>query len=43
MLMGSALIDNCIENSSGYLCIREYFSLFLCHKCEHSVIADALP
>ena len=40
MLMGSALIANCIEHSSGYLRIREYFSLFLSHKCEYSVIAD---
>ena len=37
MLMGSALIANCIEHSSGYLRIREYFPLFLCHKCEYSV------
>ena len=43
MLMGSALIAKCIEHSSGYLRIREYFSLFFCHKCEYSVIADALP
>lgn len=43
MLMGSALIAKCIEHSSGYLRIREYFSIFLCHKCEYSVIADALP
>ena len=43
MLMGSALIVKCIEHSSGYLRIREYFSLFFCHKCEYSVIADALP
>ena len=42
-LMGSALIANCIEHSSGYLRIQEYFSLFLCYKCEYSVIADALP
>ena len=44
-VMGSALISiaNCIEHSSGYLRIREYFSLFLCHKCEYSVIAGALP
>ena len=43
MLIGSALIAKCIEHSSGYLRIREYFSIFLCHKCEYSVIADALP
>ena len=43
MLMGSALIANCIEHSSGYLRIRERFSVFLCHKCDYSVIADALP
>ena len=43
MLMGSALIAKCIEHSSGYLRIREYLSLFFCHKCEYSVIADALP
>ena len=43
MLMGSALIANCIQHYSGYLCIREYFSVFLCHKCEYGVIADALP
>ena len=43
MLMGSALIANCIEHSSGYLRIRECFYLFLCHKCDYSVIADALP
>ena len=43
MLMGSALIANCIEHSSGYLRIRECFSVFLCHKCDYSVIADALP
>ena len=45
MIMGSALIANCIEHSSGYLRIRECFSVFLCHKCEYSVdplIADAL-
>ena len=42
MLMGSALIANCIGHSSGYLRIRECFSVFLCHKCEYSVIADAL-
>ena len=43
MLMGSALIANRIEHSSGYLRIRECFSVFLCHKCDYSVIADALP
>ena len=43
MLIGSALISKCIEHSSGYLRIREYFSIFLCHKCEYSVIADVLP
>ena len=43
MLIGSALIAKCIEHSSGYLRIREYFSIFLCHRCEYSVIADALP
>ena len=43
MLMGSALSANCIEHSSGYLRIRECFSVFLCHKCDYSVIADALP
>ena len=42
MIMGSALIPNCIEHYSGYLRIRECFSVFLCHKCEYSVIADAL-
>ena len=42
MIMGSTLIANCIEHSSGYLRIRECFSAFLCHKCEYSVIADAL-
>ena len=42
MIMGSALIANCIEHSSGYLRIRKCFSVFLCHKCEYSVIADAL-
>ena len=41
--MGSALIANCIEHSSGYLRIRECFSVFLCHKCDYSVIAYALP
>ena len=43
MLMGSALVAKCIEHSSGYLRIREYFSVFFCHKCEYSVIADAVP
>ena len=43
MLVGSALIANCIEHPSGYLRIRECFSVCLCHKCEYSVIADALP
>ena len=43
MLMGSDLIANCIEHSSGYLRIRECFSVFLCHKCDYSIIADALP
>ena len=43
MLMGSALMANCIEHSSGYLRIQEYVSVFLCHKREYSVIADALP
>ena len=43
MLMGSALIANCIEHSSGYLRIRECVSVFICHKCDYSVIADALP
>ena len=42
MIMGSALIANCIEYSSGCLRIRECFSVFFCHKCEYSVIADAL-
>ena len=42
MMMGSALIPNCIEHSSGYLSIRECFSVFPCHKCEYGVIADAL-
>ena len=41
--MGSALLANCIEHSSGYLRIRECFSVFICHKCDYSVIADALP
>ena len=40
--MGSALIANCIELSSGYLRIRECYSVCLCHKWEYSVIADAL-
>ena len=43
MLRGSALIAKCIDHYSGYLRIREYISLFLCHKCEYRVIADALP
>ena len=28
MLMGSALVANCVEHSSGYLRIREYFLYF---------------
>ena len=32
MIIGSALIANCIG----------YSSVFLCYKCEYSVIADAL-
>ena len=43
MIMGSALIANFIEHSSGYLRIRECCSVFLCHKCDYSVIYDALP
>ena len=42
MIMGSALIANCIEHSIGNVRIRECFSVFLCHKGEYSVIADAL-
>ena len=43
MLMGSVLIANCIEHFSGYLRIRGCFSVFICHNCDYSVIADALP